>query len=215
MFDAILSDDGNSVLVFFEDTEEPETLEANDFATVYGEEALIELREKQQSKKLQTMEVSRPLQTTQSSQEDVDHYWKAFRRLLELCGQYTGKAKLLQNADEGVLKAQCVVFDYYKTERKLAQAIMATYPLLHAAVHNLDYWSRKVGYKRMSTPDDVKKYNLNRRADTVVLLEHLLKPDFRKRTYRRVDKYAKKKELKSPAEVVTEVLMSYKTRQPS
>ena len=83
-----------------------------------------------------------------------------------------------------------------------------------ATLVTLDYWSRRVGFKRMSTPEDAERLHLKQRADTEILLDYLQHEAFRKRLRYRIDKYAKKEELKSIAELVSEVLDSYK-KHPS
>ena len=210
MFNAVLSDDGKYVLMYHEGKDEPEVMETFEFTKFFGSDILSD--ESAQDKVAQ-------LDNLEAHVDDVEQYWIAFRRLVKLCGQYAHRAKLRRNAADGTLKAQMVAYDYFgpDADNKLAVTVAALDHLRHTAVYNLDYWSRRVGYKRMSTPRDVKVLRLKRRADTEILLDHLSKPDFRKRIYRRIDKYAKKGESKSPAEIVTEILLSYqkKSRQPS
>ena len=147
--------------------------------------------------------------------DDIKTYYEAFRRLVDLCGKYEHDKKLLHNASDGVLKAQVVMCDYYGPTNpgdKLASTVTALKSLRKVALTTLDYWSRRVGFLKMSTPEDVERYHLNVRADTVILLDYLQYADFRKRLRYRIDKYAGKGELKSAAELVGEVLASYKKR---
>ncbi|MBR3319843.1 hypothetical protein IKG20_00875 [Candidatus Saccharibacteria bacterium] len=213
MFDAVLSEDGTYVTLIHEDGE-PEEMDTYEFTLAYGTDILKEEGRKKRSKLVSGILAAKP------SVNDVEQYWKAFRRLTKNCGEYAHKVALLRNAEEGIIPVQKVAYDYFggpNSDRNLSREIVALDCLRATAVANLDYWSRRVGFKPMSTPGDVKRYHLTRRADTEILLEHLSKPDFRKRIYRRIDKYAKKGESKSPAELVMEVLLSYKkkSRQPS
>ena len=123
---------------------------------------------------------------------------------------------MLQNVDEGVLKAQVVAYDYYGPvpDRKLVDTVKTLESLRKMAVGNLDYWSCRVGFKPMSKPEDVERCGLKGQADTEKLLKYLYYKDFRKRLRYRIDKYAKKAELKSAAELVSEVLASYKKKRP-
>ena len=206
MFNAVLSDDGTYVTLFHEDGE-PEEMDTYEFTLAYGTDILKEEGRKKRS------ELASGILTAEPSVNDVEQYWKAFRRLTKNCGEYAHKVALLRNTEEGIIPVQKVVYDYFggpNSDRNLSREIVALDCLRVTAIANLDYWSRRVGFKPMSTPEDVKRYHLTRRADTEILLEHLSKPDFRKRIYRRIDKYAKKGELKSPAEIVMEVLLSYK-----
>lgn len=223
MFNAVLSDDGAYVTLFHEDGE-IEEMELYEFTLAYGTEILESVNEVrtevlESTDETQTEPVA---ETSGPSEEDVKHYWKAFRRLVKNCGQYTQKVALRKNAEEGILKPQKVAYEYFggaNSDRGLAREIIALDNLRKTALVNLDYWShRRMGYKPMSTPKDVEMLQLGRRADTEILLDHLSKPDFRDRMYYRIDKYAAKGEPKSPTDVVLEVLRSYqpkKSRQPS
>ena len=228
MFNAVLSDDGAYVLIFHEDEEEPEVMETHEFVAIYGADVLSVSKKVDPSEQAvpktdevpETPNVSEPTDTSESHAEDVKHYWKAFRRLVKNCGEYSHKVKLQENVDAGVLKTQVVAYKYcggVNSDRELAERITALNSLRFTAVANLDYWSRRLGYKPMSTPQDVKRYHLERRADTEILLEHLSRPEFRKRMYYRIDKYSRSGECRSPAEIVTEVLLSFKkqSHQPS
>lgn len=215
MFNATLSDDGAYVILFHEDEEEPEVMEVEAFVAIYGDDIVKKRDDAEKATGASANEA-----TSENHDGDAEYYWKAFRRLVENCGHYAHSVKLKENVEAGTVKAQMVAYKYFSganADSKLDYEITALNALRLTGVATLDYWSRRVGYKPMSTPQDVKKYSLNKRADTEILLNHLAKPDFRKRIYRRIDKYAKKGELKSPAEVVTEVLLSYKkkTRKPS
>ena len=208
MFNAVLSDDGTYVTLFHEDGE-VEEMETFEFTLAYGTEILGKTGKAKPSEALLTGAAS------ESYAEDVRHYWKAFRRLAKNCGEYSHKVKLQENVDAGVLKTQVVAYKYcggVNSDRELAERITALNSLRFTAVANLDYWSRRLGYKPMSTPQDVKRYHLERRADTEILLEHLSRPEFRKRMYYRIDKYSRSGECRSPAEIVTEVLLSFKKR---
>lgn len=213
MFNTVLSDDGTYVTLFHEDGE-VEEMETFEFTLAYGTEILEKTGKAKPSEALLTGAAP------ESYAEDVRHYWKAFRRLVKNCGEYSHKVKLQENVDSGVLKTQVVAYKYcggVNSDRELAERITALNSLRFTAVANLDYWSRRLGYKPMSTPQDVKRYQLKRRSDTEILLDHLSKPEFRKRMYYRIDKYSKSGECRSPAEIVTEVLLSFKKqhRQPS
>lgn len=148
-----------------------------------------------------------------------ESYYQALRKLVAVCGEYSGKIKLLQNAADGISKVQAVVDKYYSdSDNQLLGQIKALEAQRKAALENFQYWSTKVGFKPMSTPGDVEKHNLEGRADTTILLNYLNWPAFRTVLYKRIDKYAKKAELKSIANLATEVLQSEtvkKSRRPS
>lgn len=143
------------------------------------------------------------------------NYYKAFRDLAEICGQYAHKTKLQRNAIDGASKAQVVAYQYYgnNASDKLDDVIGRLEWQMKSAMDNLNYWSREAGFKPMSTPEDVEKYHLDRRADTEILAGYLANADFRKRLYYRIDKYMRKGELKSAAELVDEIKKSYKKAQ--
>lgn len=208
MFNTVLSDDGTYVTLFHEDGE-VEEMETFEFTLAYGTEILEKTGKAKPSEALLTRAAP------ESYAEDVRHYWKAFRRLVKNCGEYSHKVKLQENVDAGVLKTQVVAYKYcggVNSDRELAERITALNNLRFTAVANLDYWSRRLGYKPMSTPQDIKRYHLERRADTEILLKHLSRPEFRKRMYYRIDKYSRSGECRSPAEIVTEVLLSFRRR---
>ena len=227
MFDTILlSDDGCHVIIFHG---EPEVMEINDFVSAYGREMLPEPRKLQPKEVLkQSEKTANPEETKcnspvsgkppkKASPEDIKKYWEAFRKLAKACGKYSHDAKLQENANDGILITQVVRQKFHGSEEKLAKRIDDLNDEMTKAMEKLVKYSEKVGF-RMSTPEDVKEYNLQRRADTEILLGYLLIPKFRERTYYRIDKFAKKGELKSPAEIVVDVAESFtlkKSRQPS
>lgn len=151
--------------------------------------------------------------------EDIRTYYTSFRHLVETSGEYSAKTKMLQNATDGVPKVQMIAYQYYHSdlEGKLTNEISRLKAQQISALVNLQYWSKKVGFKPMSTPDDVEKYHLTGHADTDKLLHYLAYTEFRKRLYYRIDRYSKRGELKSAADLITEVLGSFKKkpRQPS
>lgn len=213
MFDAVLSNNGKNVVLFHEDGG-VEEMGVYEFTVAYGTEILESAGE------ARTSETTTSEMTTEPSADDVEQYWKAFRRLVENCGRYAHKVGLQRNVADGVLKAQKVAYKYFggaNSDRELAYEIVALDGLRMAAIVNLDFWSKRLGFKPMSTPDDMKRYHLDGRADTVILLDYLSNADFRKRMYYRIDKYTKKGVVKSITEVVLEILASYKkkSRQPS
>ena len=72
--------------------------------------------------------------------------------------------------------------------------IERTRHLANTAAVNLDYWSRRVGFKPMSE------------KDIRVLLGHLYDGDFRKKLQYRISRNVKKHELTSVRDLVIEVL---------
>ena len=206
MFRTLLSDDKEHVLVFAGNEDEPEEFSLEEFVDAYGSEAWEALQELQEPKVGDVVPEPDPA--------DVRAYYNSFRRLVAVCGNYEHKKKLRQNSADGVLKAQVVAHNYYglNPEGKLASTVQNLEMLREVVVLDLDYWSRRVGYRPMSKPEDVTRYGLNGRADTDILLGYLTDADFRARLYYRIDKYAKKGELRSAKELVHEVFASYKKR---
>ena len=201
MFEAKLSDGGEDVVLFYDDGK-IEEMSLFDFTVAYGDDILWEQRECQT--------VLRPDVIVHRA-DDTKHYWAAFRRLVDICGKYEHDRKLLENALDGSFKAQKVADEYF-SDGKLAAKVQAISGMRYTAVMNLDYWSRRVGYKKMSTkydklPEDV-------RPDVEILLDYLQYEFFRKRLRYRIDKCVRDGELKSAAELVTEVLESLRKNPP-
>ena len=74
MFDAVLSDDGTYVTLIHEDGE-PEEMDTYEFTLAYGTDILKEEGRKKRS------ELVSGILTAKPSVNDVEQYWKAFRRL--------------------------------------------------------------------------------------------------------------------------------------
>lgn len=204
MFDAKLSDDGENVVLFHHDGS-VEEMTLFEFTMAYGDDILWEQRE------LKPGDILRP-DVVEHRLEDAEHYWAAFRRLVDICGKYEHDRKLLDNAMGGSPRAQKVIYDYHPGG-ELAAKVQALNGMRYTAAMNLDYWSRRVGYKRMSTRYD-NKLPEGVRPDVEILLDYLQYEFFRRRLKYRIYKCEKRGELKSAAELVTEVLDSLRKSPP-
>ena len=182
---AVLSEDRTYVTILWED-KEPQELTVEEFVACYGEEAL-------------PRPVDEVIPEEEFDSTTVKHYYDAFRRLLTACGKYAWADKTEKNDADGVYPVQKVVHETFgaNAAAKLALEVSRSNSMQKICVENLDYWSRRLGYKPMSE------------KDKQVLIRHLYGADFRKRMRYRVKKYAKRGELYSARELVLEVLRSF------
>jgi len=184
----LLSDDGQYVLVFDEDTEEPEQFTKEEFEVAYGEDAEDAVRIPEKKK---------------SVDDDLKHYYRAFRELCQCCGEYAWINKLAQNVQEGILPAQEVAFIYFGGTKgdpdvNITKTIENAYRAQVQAAKYLDGWSQRLGYKPMSE------------IDRRILIQHLYRPGFRKKMRYRIDRNLRKGISASARDLVLEVLRAEK-----
>ncbi|MBR3220265.1 hypothetical protein IKF76_00120 [Candidatus Saccharibacteria bacterium] len=132
------------------------------------------------------------------NKKEIESYYVAFKKLCTACGKFAWADKLMLNDADGVFPAQKVKHETFgkngNADANLQIEVERARHTAFAAAANLDYWSRRVGFKPMSE------------KDTRVLLGHLYDGDFRKKLQYRINRNVKKELLASARDLVIEVL---------
>ena len=199
LFNALLSDDENHVLVFSEGEDEPEEYTVSEFIQFFGDEELAKLQE----------EYKKAHQVLPDTHE-ISVYYDAFIKFLEVDGHYIHSLKMYRNSIGGSEHVNEVVNKYYKTKQKgLLDQIDDLKAKRISLNDSLDFWLKKVGLEPIPKKSN-RAVSPNRL--TLQSLSNLIynKSIVRSRMKEKIRKHQKEGILYSPEEILEETLLSFR-----
>lgn len=112
---ALLSDDGKTIVVLKGDSEEQHTVE--EFVEIYGEDALPVGKRSESGNKVVISEdtideLAKAEEEYQEKMNKIDKYYESFLEFLNAAGAYQHMSKFRQNFDDGVYPVQKLAYEY-------------------------------------------------------------------------------------------------------
>ena len=185
---AVLEINGCFVLVFPDSSDsEPEEFTFQEFVDTSGEDAV-------------------PVPDTGPTlyNDDVKHYYRAFRNLCKWSGEYNRNIRNRANYDDEVADVKEVFNRKYgesNVDAVFSKQIKNAETMESYFVDKLDVWSRRIGFLPMSE------------RDKNVLKKHLRDSSFRDMMYYRLDRNAEAGIVQSARDLVIEILTKKKKKE--
>jgi hypothetical protein len=200
IINALLSDDKEHVLVFYENQDEPEEYTVSEFSETFGEESLAKLQE----------EFKRAHRASPDAHE-VFVYYDAFLKFLKVNGKYVHDLKLYSSSFDGSEHANKVVEEYFdSSSEKLMSQVLSLKTQHTAAINSLNFWLERVGLEPIPTRSDGNTVPSNRLAiEDLTNLFHFNRL-IRERMMEKVKKHQREGILYSPEEILEETLLSFR-----